>query len=315
MQVALDAGPAFCIMVYVYDICGGGVGLDGNASIRGRAWKGQSSPRSATGRSSLVEPLPHHISCDALHVTFRADPAAISRLLPPGLEPLESGEGWAMIAEMAKVSAGNPDQAWVDPARSTYNEGLVGFYCRHGDRIGRYSALVWVNRDWSLGMGSIFGWSKRLADVDRTRLQVANPAFRDAREVTLGGTVSRYGNPVMRLSVTLDREAPTLDALPGHAGSTFLYRYIPAPGPDVDDVEQLLVLPLGDIVTRDIRAGSGALSFGVAPDEELKDLGEIEVTGGYSYQRGWTTACRARLLHDYRNSQRQDHEPAPVPAS
>ncbi|WP_321345101.1 acetoacetate decarboxylase family protein [Breoghania sp.] len=264
-----------------------------------RTWKGQFSPRSATGRSSLVEPLPHHISCDALHVNFRADPDAIAQFLPPGVEPLEGGEGWAMIAEMAKVSAENPDQAWQDPARSTYNEGLVGFYCRFGERVGRYSSHVWVNRDWSMGMGSIFGWSKRLADVDRTRLQLSNPAFRDAERFTLGGTVSRYGNPVMKLSVSIARDAPLIDALPGHAGSTFLYRYVPSPGPDVADVEQLLELPLGNIETREIRAGDGTLSFAEAPDEELAALGKLEVTGGFAYQRGWTTAPQARLLHDY----------------
>lgn len=268
-------------------------------TTRERPWQGQSSPRSATGRSSLVEPLPHHISCDALHVSFRADPDRIARLLPPGLEPLEGGDGWAMIAEMTKVSVENPDQAWREPARSNYNEGLVGFYCRFGERIGRYTALVWVNRDWSLGMGSIFGWSKRIADIDRTRLQRSNPAFAKTGAVKLGGTVSRYGNTVMRLSVSLDPESPALDALPGHGGSTFLYRYIPSPGPDVREVEQLFELPLGNVVTTDIRSGTGTLEFGVSADEELCDLGPVEVTGGFTYERGWTTAPVARLLKDY----------------
>lgn len=264
-----------------------------------RPWQGQFSPRTATGRSSLVEPLPHHISCDALHVSFRADPVRIARLLPPGLEPLESGDGWAMIAEMTKVSADNPEQAWREPARSNYNEGLVGFYCRYGERIGRYTALVWVNRDWSLGMGSIFGWSKRIAEIDRSRLQRSNPALAGSRHVTLGGTVSRYGRTVMHLSVALDTEAPALDALPGHGGSTFLYRYIPSPGPDTRDVEQLFELPLGGVVTRDIRGGTGTLEFGESSDEELPDLGPVEITGGYAYERGWTTARVAKLLKDY----------------
>lgn len=266
---------------------------------RQRVWQGQFSPRSATGRSSLVEPLPHHISCDALHVSFRADPNRIAQLLPPGLEPLDGGDGWAMIAEMTKVSASNPDQAWREPARSNYNEGLVGFYCRFGDRIGRYTALVWVNRDWSLGMGSIFGWSKRLAEIDRTRLQRSNPAYAGAGTITLGGTVGRYGRTVMHLSVTLDPDGPQLQALPGHGGSTFLYRYIPSPGPDTRDVEQLFELPLANVVTRDIRQGEGSLEFGSASDEELDALGRIEVTGGFAYERGWTTAATARLLHDY----------------
>jgi hypothetical protein len=103
----------------------------------------------------------------------------------------------------------------------------------------------------------------------------------------------------MRLSVRLDGGGEPLDVLPGHGGSTFLYRYIPSPGPDTRDVEQLFELPLANVFTRNIRRGEGALEFGAAPDEELIDLGPIEITGGFSYERGWTTAPVARLLKDY----------------
>ena len=268
--------------------------------MQDRAWAGTSAPRTATGRSSLVEPLPHHISADAVHVSFRADPARIAPFLPPGLGPLESGDGWAMVAEMAKVSSAAPEQAWEQPSRSTYNEGVVGFYCRFGERVGRYTALVWVNRDWSLGMGSIFGWSKRLAEVDRTRAQATNPGLRAVGPgCRLGGTVHRQGRTVLRLQVTLPDDATTVPALPGHAAGTFLYRYVPSPSPDVPDVEQLFDLPFSNVTMSPVWVGSGAVEFGDAPDEELPSLGAVEVTGGYVYQRGWTTDRVARLLHDY----------------
>lgn len=268
-----------------------------SGSTTRRPWRGQSWPRSATGRSSLVEPLPHHISCDAIHVSFAADPAAVAKLLPPGLEPLESGEGWVMIAEMAKVSAENPEQMWRDPARSSYNECVVGFYCRFGDRIGRYSALVWVDRDWSLGMGAIFGWGKRLGVIDRTRRQTSNPAFAGG-DFTLGGVVSRYGRRVLDLSVSFKDGGVPLDALPGHAASTFLYRYIASPAPDLPDIEQLFELGFTNVSMQQILQGEGRLSFGDAEDEDLDLLGDVEITGGYAYQRGWTTDRTARLLLD-----------------
>jgi acetoacetate decarboxylase len=266
-----------------------------------RPWAGQSLPRTSTGRSSLVEPLPHHISCDALHVNFRAAPARVANFLPPGLEPLEGGDGWVMVAEMAKVSTSNLDQMWQDPARSTYNECVLGFYCRFGDRIGRYSALVWVDRDWSLGMGAIFGWGKRLASVDRTRLQTTNPAL-VAPPRQLGGTVMRYGSTILRMSVTFEGEGEAIAALPGHGGSSFLYRYIASPGPDIPEVEQLMELSFTNVKMSDIRSGTGSLEFFDAPNEELSLLGEVEVTGGFSYQRGWTTDRTAKLLHDYTES-------------
>jgi hypothetical protein len=265
-----------------------------------RPWMGQSWPRTASGRSSLVEPLPHHISCDALHVTFRAAPDAIRPFLPPGLEPLDSGDGWVMIAEMAKASAQDPEQFWRDPSRSSYNECVIGFYCRFGDRIGRYTALVWVDRDWSLGMGAIFGWGKRIGSIDRSRRHLTNPLLSGGSE-TLGGVVSRHGHHVLSMAVTFDEGGTPLDQLPGHGGSTFLYRFIASPSPDVPDIEQLFELGFTNVAMSDIRAGHGRLSFGDAPDEELCALGAVEVTGGYAYQRGWTTDKQARLLHDYAN--------------
>lgn len=282
-------------------------------AVAARELKGLAMPRTASGRSSLVEALPHHISCDAAHVSFRVDPQRIAQFLPPGLEPLETGEGWAMVAEMAKVSATDPDRARIDPARSTYNEGVVGFYCRHGDRIGRYTAFVWVDRDWSLGMGAIFGWSKRLAQVDRTRLQAINPAFKaPGPGASVGGTVARYGATVLRLSVQIPEAARPLEGLPGHNASTFLYRFIASPSPDVPDIEQLFELPLTGTRSSPVWSGHGEIAFGASADEELPELGTPEVTGGYLYQRAWVTAPVARLLHDYRAAPRTGAAPVAV---
>jgi Acetoacetate decarboxylase (ADC) len=273
-----------------------------------RSWKGMTSPRSATGRCSLVEPLPHHISCDAVHVSFRADPSRVAAFLPPGLEPLPTGDGWAMVAEMAKVSSAAPEQAWEQPGRSSYNEGVVGFSCRFGERVGRYSAFVWVDRDWSMAMGSIFGWSKRLAQVDRTRLQETNPGIAAlGAGCRVGGTVVRQGSKVLSVRVSLPEAARTVEGLPGHAAATFLYRYLPSPSPDVPDIEQLFELPFSNLSMSPVWVGEGAVAFGEAPDEELADLGPVEVTGGYLYRRGWTTDRTARLLHDYRPEDQPDH--------
>lgn len=266
-----------------------------------RIWAGQSSPRSSTGKSALVEPLPHHISTDAIHLVFSADPAIVARFLPPGLEPLEDGRGWAMVADMMKVSAEEPDQYWKDPQRSCYSEGLVGFYCRYMGKIYRYSAFVWVDRDWSMGMGQIFGWSKRLASIHRTRINDINPGLpsRAANGLKLAGTVARHGHIVMRVDLEIDKAAKPIEKLPDFAASTLLYRYIASPGPGIDVVEQLLELGFSNVKTTDIWAGKGQVFFGDSDNEELADLGTVKVLEAYTYRRGWTTAAQAILLKDY----------------
>ena len=265
-----------------------------------RPWQGFSSPRSAHGGSALVEPAPHHIACDALHVTFRADPARIRFFLPPGMEPVDEGTGWVMIGEMVKISAADPDQCWRNPARANYNECVLGFNVRFGELAGRFSPLVWVDRDWSLGMGQIMGWGKRLATVERSRLNDAHPAIAPLGPgARVGGVVIRNGATVVRASVALDKSAARLDALPAYGATTFVYRYLASPGPAIPEVNQLLELPLSNIRMAGVWRGTPELHFGPADNEELGELGPVEVLEGYLYRRGWTLDRKARLLHDY----------------
>lgn len=259
-----------------------------------------SNPRTAGGASALVEPAPHHIACDALHVTFRADPDRIRYFLPPGMEPDKEGTGWVMIADMVKISASDPDQYWRNPERSNYNECVLGFNVTFGGRSGRYSPLVWVNRDWSLGMGNIMGWGKRLATVERSRLNGCNPGIPDLGPgARAGGIVHRHGTPVLSASVEMGEDAQPLDSLPSYGSTTFLYRYLASPGPDIPEVEQLLELQLSNVAMSDIWRGSPSLHLAGDDNEELDQLGETEVLEGYCYKRGWTLDRQARLVYDY----------------
>ena len=265
-----------------------------------RPWKGFSSPRSALGGSALVEPAPHHIACDALHVTFRADPARIRFFLPPGMEPVDEGTGWVMIGEMTKISVADPDQYWRNPARSNYNECVLGFNVRFGELRGRFSPLVWVDRDWSLGMGQIMGWGKRLATVERSRLNDAHPGIPPlGRGARVGGIVIRNGATVIRADVALGENAAPLESLPAYGATTFVYRYLASPGPGIPEVNQLLELPLANVRMAGVWRGTPSLHRGSADNEELDRLGPVEVLEGYLYRRGWTLDRKARLLRDY----------------
>lgn len=140
-----------------------------------RRREGFSAPRTAGGRSSLVEPF-RYLSCSSHDVTFRADPERIRRFLPLGLEPLENGQGRGIAGGLTRAAASHSDLLWRSLRCTQYKECVVGFIARYGDRVGRYTALVWVDSDWSQGMAAIFGWRKRLATVVRTHLHSINPA-------------------------------------------------------------------------------------------------------------------------------------------
>lgn len=259
--------------------------------------KGFTTPRTATGRASTVQPLPHHISLDALHISFRSSREAAANFLPPGLEPVDDGAGWVMIGELAKYSASDLEQAWRAPDRCNYNECVLGFYAKRGDRIGRYSAAVWVDRDWSLVMGQVFGWGKKIAQVNRTRVNPYNPAFRDGMP-KIGGTVDRNGVRIIRASVEVGATPQRIDKLPDFGSTTFLHRYLPGAGPAVPTVDALLELKLSNVAMSPVTVGKGELQFAGSEDEELDLLKDVEVTGGYLYQRGWTTDAVATPVQD-----------------
>jgi len=262
--------------------------------------RGISTPRTLTGRSSLVQPLPHYISVDALHVAFRAGTDAARNFLPPGMEPVEGGLGWVMIGDLTKVSSSDPDQLWRSPDRCNYNECVLGFYARLGDRVGRYSAIVWVDRDWSLVMGQIFGWGKKLATINRTRFQPLNRAFAGGL-TKVGGTVDRNGQRIIRAAVDLGPTPKEIERLPDFGSTTFLHRYLASSGPGIPEVNMVAELKLTDIQMSKVLVGRGELHFEGSEDEELDLLNDSEVLDGYLYQRAWTTDAVATPVLDLKS--------------
>lgn len=268
--------------------------------IDSRPWNGLSNPRSAEGGTALVEPTPHHIACDAIHVTFRADPGRIRRFLPPGMEPADEGTGWVMVGDMVKISTADPDQYWRNPERSNYNECVLGFNVRFGELAGRFLPLVWVDRDWSMGMGQIMGWGKRLAIIERSRLNDTHPGILPLGPgACAGGVVIRNGATIIRIKVSLDAASEQLTSLPAYGSTTFGYRYLASPGPGIPAVDQLLGSSPGNVRFAGIWRGRPWLQLGAGDNEELTQLGDIEVLEGYLYRRGWTLDRNARLIHDY----------------
>ena len=62
--------------------------------------RGFTAPLSPDGRAGIVPPPPWHYSGDFLIVEYRADPEAVTALLPPELEPAEDpGAVAAIFAE------------------------------------------------------------------------------------------------------------------------------------------------------------------------------------------------------------------------
>lgn len=261
--------------------------------------KGYSNPVSPLGKASLVEPVPHHISAEAIQVVFELDEDVVRSYLPDGLEPVDGGLGYAYVADMMKVSASDLDQPFSNPERTQYREGLVGFYCKHKETRGRFSAFVWVSQDWSAVFGHLMGWGKKIGHINMTKLQTWNPAVGPVRPGTkLRGTVDRYGSRILDIGIELEEKLPD-DGIPSYGHRGFLYRYFPSTGPEVPEVRQLLVLQLENASTVDCWRGKGFVNLGDNDNEELLPLKPRKIVDAYYFKRSWTTDGRADLLIDY----------------
>lgn len=257
---------------------------------------GFTNPLSPEGRSSLVEPLPHYISADAIRVLFRAGEDVARRYLPEPLEPIEDGLGYAFVADMLKVSASEPDQAYLNPERTQYGEGIVGFACSYGGQLGRFSCFIWVTTDWSMLFGQAMGWAKKMASVTRTHVNPFNPVMHEVGPGSrLKGVVHRQGVRLMEVGVTLE-ERVDVSEMPRFGDQSFMLRHFPAVGPAIPSTTQLLSLRLGSVQTGEVFRGVPELRFGDAADEELAALADVELLSGWTYKQGWVTEASAELV-------------------
>lgn len=260
--------------------------------------QGYSSPFSPSGRASLVDRQPHHIGVDAIRVMFECGEDTARSFLPEPLEPVRNGLGYAYVADMTKVSDEHPDQAFDSPARTQYGEGIIAFYCRHGDTEGFFSSFIWVTEDWSLAFGHFMGWPKKLANVSRTRINPLNPAMRPLGPGSrLSGLVDRQGQRLFRIGVEVEQELPA-DALPGVGDRCFMVRHFPRVGPEIPQTKQLVSLRLSGVRTADVHVGRPFLEFYDSDNEELSLLRDAVPIAAHTYRQGWTTTADLELIED-----------------
>ncbi|GGM08370.1 MULTISPECIES: acetoacetate decarboxylase family protein [Micromonospora] len=261
--------------------------------------RGFGNPLSPTGRAALVDPPPHHISADAIQVVYRVDPDKARAYLPDGLELHPDALAYAYVADMVKVSESQPDQAWVEPQASQYQEGILGLYCTYQGQPGRFSAFIWVSEDWSVVFGHYMGFAKKQGLIHKTKIQPANPALGPVGPGTrLRGTVDRFSHRIFNVDIQLTEKIDD-DAIPSHGHRVYTYRHIPSPSPDVADQRQLFALDLDRATTIDAWRGTGGVEIKTdAFNEDLDGFQPLEIVDAFTFQRGWTTKAGATLLRE-----------------
>jgi acetoacetate decarboxylase len=265
--------------------------------------KGYSIPLSPEGKASLVTATPHHYGGQFIFVDYRADVDNVARFLPAPLQPEPSGRAFVIVNELFSVPDDNPDLIYTNPERTRYTEGVVAVRCTHNGVEGSYITAIWVSRDWSMTFGQFFGWPKKIANINLTRVPPFHPSL---KPIGVGsrvrGIVSRESYRLLDVKVSLTKKEE--DTAAPAFGWLYSVRFFPEMGPTVPAVKQLIRNRVQNPQATNVYSGDADFEFGASDNEELLPLMPVEILKGYYYNPSWTTtqpdycSCRrSSILH------------------
>ena len=260
--------------------------------------KGYSLPLTPEGRAALVTPAPHHYGGQFIFIDYLADPGAVSRYLPSPLAADPDGRAFVIVNELFCVPDDNPDLVYTNPERTQYTEGVVGLRCSYRGEPGTWMVALWVSRDWSMSFGQFFGWPKKIAQINLTRVPPLHPTLKPlGKGSRVSGSVTREGRRILDVSMSLDQREP--DSAAPAFGLLYSVRYFPEMGPTVPAVKQLIRNRVQNPQAINVFSGDAQFSFGESDNEELMPLSPREILRGYFYNPSWTTGDTAELLETY----------------
>lgn len=221
-----------------------------------------SGPLTRTGRSALVPKGPWVYGFMGLGASYRADPAALSDVVPRPLR-VAGGEVFTYIVEIIALSRDAAEFVVEAPDQLLYHEGAFFVKVEYEGNKYLYCPFMWVDSDISLLRGLIVGWPKKLAKIALTKLHPMLPGLdKPGKGLRLGGYVARAGFTLYRIRVELASEEESA-SLPMLSEYPFLLpRYFAGVAPSTVTVNELVEFE-GE---SQVRAWSG--------------LGEVEVFGG-----------------------------------
>ena len=266
--------------------------------------RGYTRPFTPQGRASAIPALPWRFAGDLLLVHFRADPEALSALLPAPLEPSERPDEAFLWSPHLRCHPDDVAPETMNPGRTHYNVAVIGIPCRLQGRPTMYSAFQWGDRDWLVVVSWFLGACSKLAQIDQTGTHpmYAGGAQSGRVGTKLVRTVSRHGEKLVeiRFSPTRTTDAAALDFYTSNLPLTCM-RHIP--DLHVPPLGHPLVHDLTQMVMTDTRfgtvlAGDADLRFFDADNEDLLPLQPTEVLGGYSIPMGFLLHG-VRIVHSY----------------
>jgi acetoacetate decarboxylase len=252
-------------------------------------------PRTAGGKAAVVPPPPWHYSGDVLTLEYRADPDAVARLLPPGVEPADEEPGAVAAIWADWQSCSSSFEELLDPVRSQYMECFFVVRCRYREEHFSRCVFIWVDKDFALARGWYQGYPKKLGRMWMTRpVTVGRAGPRLEPGGTFGATLAANDRRLADARFTIEEEVESggfVNALP-----MLHSRWMPSIDPSQPAaLDELVTMRSQDVELGPVYRGPFDIVIHDAPGEELSALAPLEPIAGYFRRVGATFAGGERL--------------------
>jgi acetoacetate decarboxylase len=244
--------------------------------------RGFNYPLTPKGKSTLNPPPPWYYSADFLNIEFWAEPAAMSAILPHGLDPDPSANGHGNALFYDWQFSGENEE-YLDPARYQYREFFILVDALFKARSVSYCPYIFVDNDAALARGWTQGYPKRIGQVFQTRFYAATgkagPPL--ATGSKFAASVSAGGQRLAEALVTLKEPVTDLSLL----GQRPLVNLLHYPCLEADKQDKPPIHELVENIPHDVKLeqawiGEGSLTLPVCRGEEISDLAPVRCGKG-----------------------------------
>ncbi|UTW60209.1 acetoacetate decarboxylase family protein [Kordiimonas sp. SCSIO 12603] len=259
-------------------------------------------PRTKSGKSAILPPVPWHYSGELITMEYRTDVEAVKALLPEGFELADEDPG-AVAAIWADWQSCSDDfNEVLDPVRLQYKEMFIVIRCKYKGETYSRCAFIWVDKEFAIIRGQHQGYPKKLGVIQQTRpVNVGKAGPRLAPGGKFGVTLAAFDRRLAEgvFEITDTAEAPGF--VNGHPMAHS--RWYPAIETDgTDSLSEVVTMSGFDVDFGRCFKGDFDLTYFDSPVEELVDLPIREKIGAYWHEVGvsWKagTTLERRTLED-----------------
>ncbi len=256
-------------------------------------------PRTASGKASILPPMPWHYSGDLLTVEYRTDPSRIAELLPAPLTlvPDDADPGAVAMIFADWQSCGDDLAELDDPIRAQYKEAFIVVRCMYNGTIYSRCVYIWVDTDFAMVRGHFQGYPKKLGSIWQTRpVTIGKAGPRVAPGGRFAGTVAYYDRRIINARVTLREQSKGNGFVNGHP--MIHSRFMPRIEGGSDSYSELVTMSGRDVELGQAWSGDAEIELLPSPVEEVARLEVREIIGGYWRSVGTTFAGGTTLAEN-----------------